>query len=297
VQPPVATDAERAAFLDAIEESLRPLMRVVFAYGVSYQELVEVVRGLYVYALRDRLESEERPVTPARLGIMTGTTRGEILSLFETRELRAEQRELATRRIDLLSLLLTRWHDDPQFSTPYGAPLDLSLKPEGSFRTFDQLVAASGIEMDRDSIIEQLRQIGCLEIHGEQFVRCVRRTLISPSADVARIAHLGSSVAALSSTLVHNLLNDEKKEPYFERYALSDFPLSPRGKSLLLAQLREEGGEFISQLDRWISGKAEEVADSSGVRCGVSMFFFESRNSGEPNQELGETRLGTIQNS
>ena len=58
-----AVDDERTALLEAIEESLRPLMRAAFAYGVSYQDLVEVVRALYIFALRERNESKVGPLT------------------------------------------------------------------------------------------------------------------------------------------------------------------------------------------------------------------------------------------
>ena len=60
----LAVDDERSALLEAIEESLRPLMRAVFAYGVSYQDLVEVIRALYIFALRERNEFEGRPTIP-----------------------------------------------------------------------------------------------------------------------------------------------------------------------------------------------------------------------------------------
>ena len=49
VRPAFDSEEERAVFLDALEESLRPLMRVVFRYGVTYQELLEVMRALYIY--------------------------------------------------------------------------------------------------------------------------------------------------------------------------------------------------------------------------------------------------------
>ena len=47
----LAVDDERTVFLEAMEESLRPIMRAALAYGVSYQDLLEVVRALYIFTL------------------------------------------------------------------------------------------------------------------------------------------------------------------------------------------------------------------------------------------------------
>ena len=272
----LAVDDERTALLEAIEESLRPLMRAAFAYGVSYQDLVEVVRALYVNAIRERQKSQGQPSSESRLGLMTGVTRAEVVKLVASREEREQQRALAARRTDQLSQFLSRWHDDPQFSTPYGAPLDLSLQPEGAFRTLDQLIEASGIELGRDEIISYLVQAGCVEVRAKRFVRCVSRTLNANREDIARILHVGRMMAAHNATLVRNLFAGETGISFFESTTLSDFPLSLHGRDKFLAHLREDGTEFANELDRWILGKQDELSDPKGSHCGVSIFFFEA---------------------
>jgi len=272
----LAVDDERTALLEAIEESLRPLMRAAFAYGVSYQDLVEVVRALYVNAIRERQKSQGQPSSESRLGLMTGVTRAEVVKLVASREEREQQRALAARRTDQLSQFLSRWHDDPQFSTPYGAPLDLSLQPEGAFRTLDQLIEASGIELERDEIISYLVQAGCVEVRAKRFVRCVSRTLNANREDIARILHVGRMMAAHNATLVRNLFAGETGISFFESTTLSDFPLSLHGRDKFLAHLREDGTEFANELDRWILGKQDELSDPKGSHCGVSIFFFEA---------------------
>jgi molybdenum-dependent DNA-binding transcriptional regulator ModE len=276
LEPKLAVDDERTALLEAIEESLRPLMRAAFAYGVSYQDLVDVVRALYINSIRERYESQGRPTSETRLGLMTGVTRAEVVKLVASREEREQQRALAARRTDQLSQFLSKWHDDPQFSTPYGAPLDLSLQPEGSFRTLDQLIEASGIELGRDEIISYLVQAGCVEVRAKRFVRCVTRTLNANREDIARILHVGRMMAAHNATLVRNLFAGGSGTSYFESTTLSDFPLSPQGRDKFLAHLREDGTEFANELDRWVLGKQDELYDPKGNHYGVSMFFFEA---------------------
>ena len=271
-----AVDDERTALLEAIEESLRPLMRAAFAYGVSYQDLVEVVRALYIFALRERNETQGRPADPTRLGLMAGVTRREVVKLVVTRQEREQQRQLMLKRIDQIGLLLGRWHDDPGFSTPYGAPLDLSLQAEGSFRLFDDLIRASGTELDRDTALEVLLTNRCAELHAGKFVRCTTRAFLPLGKDLSKITRLGRLGYALHSTFTYNLFKDLSQPSYFDRAMVSDFPLSVRGRDAMLAQLRADGEDFIDGMDRWVSNKAIGYRDDEGGRrYGVTALFFE----------------------
>ena len=275
LEPKLAVDDERTALLEAVEESLRPLMRAAFAYGVSYQDLVEVVRALYIFALRERNESRGRPNNPERLGLMAGVTRAEVVKLISDREELEHQRALAAKRFDQLTQLLGKWHDDPRFSTPYGAPLDLSLQPEGAFRQFDDLIEASGTELDRDTAISALRATGCIEVHGSKFVRCTTRSFLPAGKDLSRITRIGRVGGALHSSLVYNLLRDPDQPVFFERTMVADFPLTDVGRNLMLAHLRVDGEDFIDSLDKWVSTKAVDYQDDTGHRYGVTAFFFE----------------------
>jgi hypothetical protein len=273
----VIVDDERSALLEAIEESLRPLMRAAFAYGVSYQDLVEVVRALYIFGLRERNESAGRPTDPTRLGMMTGVTRREVVKLITDRKEREQQRALAAKRVDQLTQLLGKWHDDSRFSTPYGAPLDLSLQPEGSFRLFDDLIEASGTELDRDTAIAELRATGCIEVHAGKFVRCTSRSFLPAGKDLSRITRIGRVGGALYSTFVYNLLRDPGMPVYFERTMVADFPLSEAGRNLMLSNFSVDTEDLIEGMDKWVSTKATDYIDDTGRRYGVTAFFFEDK--------------------
>ncbi len=270
-------DDERTALLEAIEESLRPLMRAAFAYGVTYQDLVEVVRALYIFAVRERNQSQGRPADATRLGLMAGVTRGEVVKLVRIATERDQQRASSCRkRIDQIGLATWRWHDDPGFSTPYGAPLDLSLQPEGSFRLFGDLIRASGTELDRETALEVLLTNRCAEVHAGKFVRCTTRAFLPLGKDLSKISRLGLIGNALHSTFTYNLFKDASEPSYFDRAMISDFPLSRQGRDTMLAQLRSDGEDFIDGMDRWVSNKAVGFRDDvDGRRYGISAVFFE----------------------
>lgn len=278
-------DAERTALLESIEELLQPLMRSVLKFGLTHADLVEVVRGLYISAVRDQLVDQGRPVTVARLALMAGVTRGEAENIIENKKRRRLARVENTSRVDRLSLLLTIWHDDSRFSTPYGAPLDLSLSPERSFKTFDELLATSSIALDRETVLDELVAAGCIEIHESKFVRCLNRTFIPTGVDVSGISRLGRFVGALNATIAHNLLRTSDEPSYFERIFVSDSLVSLGYRDELLGFLRDEGQVFLDKLCRWSNEKEEPFRDASGKRYGVGVYFYEdtksAANSGE----------------
>lgn len=299
--PTFDNEEERAVFLDALEESLRPLMRVVFKYGVTYQELVEVTRALYVYALRDRLEGQGRLPTASCLALMSGVTKREIQELFSRREKRARSRAQANRLLDQLALLLGKWHDDPQFSTPYGAPLDLSLDKESTSRTFDELLESSGSGLTREDAIAALMANKCVEMQTGGFIRCVGRGYYPKGKDLARIARLARIGKSLNSTYVHNLFRGVDDPSYFEMNLISDFPLSTFGRNSVLRQVRDDGQEFINGFDRWISSKQSDFEARDGEKFGVAAFFFKHEEESEDaayvhrlvkenNAEIGSTQ-------
>ena len=150
-----------------------------------------------------------------------------------------------------------------------------SLQPEGAFRLFDDLIEASGTELDRDTAIEALRATGCIEVHAGKFVRCTSRAFLPVGKDLSRIARLGRLGGALHSNFVYNLLRDPDQPGYFELSMVADFPISDRGRDLMLSSLRLDTKDFIESMDKWVSTKAVDYMDKDGRRYGVTAFFFE----------------------
>jgi hypothetical protein len=212
---------------------------------------------------------------------MAGITKGEVKDLFERRAIKAQLRAQANMRLDQLTMLLGKWHDDPQFSTPYGAPLDLSLTGRDSFKSFDELLAASGTELGREEAIEALLTNKCAEIHSASFIRCVSRSYFPKGKDLSRVARLARLGKAVNSTYVHNLFRDGDEPSFFEASLISDFPLSLHGRNSVLRQVRDDGQEFINGFDRWISSKQSDFEGRDGERYGVTAFFFHQEKESE----------------
>lgn len=263
--------------MDAIEELLRPLMPVVLSYGVTPNDVGQVLKTLYLETLSARLREQGRPPSAARLALMAGLPRGEVDALLARQAQRHQQRNRSTRKLDQLSGLLAMWHDDSRFGTPYGAPLDLSLQPERNFKTFKDLVDASVPGSDVSLVLDELLAARCVEVHANKFVRCISRTYVPSGIDISRIARLGRYVGALNANFAHNLLRTPDQPPYFERVLTTVEPVAPMFRDRLLSHLHSTALPFLEQMDRWLEAEEAGVRDPNGMRCGVCMFFFEEK--------------------
>ena len=206
---------------------------------------------------------------------MTGLPRAEVDKLRARKSQRRELRALTSQKIHLFAGLLATWHDDIRFSTPYGAPLDLSLQPERGFRTFNEIVEVAGPGSNPSLILDELLAAGCVEVHAEKFVRCINRMFIPTGIDVSRIVRLGQAVGAMISTMVHNLFKDSSEPLYFERALMTGGNVKREFRDVALRYLNTTLQEVIEQTDRWWESKEEEFRDSTGSRFGLQAFFYE----------------------
>ncbi|MCC7414141.1 MAG: hypothetical protein IT495_21165 [Gammaproteobacteria bacterium] len=266
---------QRAALVDAVEASLRPLMPLFLNYGVTHHDLTEMLARVFVTAIEEQLKKEGRPTTVARLALSTGINRSRVEKIIADRDAAAARRALATQNTSALALVLARWHDDPHYSTPYGVPLDLEFAPAEGRRSFVDLVGAAYPGYDADAALDQLIAAGCVEVHEQGFLRCTDRVYMPSGIDKARIARIGECVGALASTFTHNLLRRDDESTYFERQVETDYPVAEVAHRAIQTYMDTEGQAFLASLDQWLSARHDQFASPAGRKFGVSMFVYD----------------------
>jgi len=266
---------QRAALVDAVEASLRPLMPLFLNYGVSHHDLTEMLARVFVTAIGEQLKKEGRPTTVARLALSTGINRSRVEKIIADRDAAAARRALARKNTSALALVLATWHDDPRFSTPYGAPLDLEFAPAEGRRSFVDLVSVAVPGFDADVALDQLIAAGCVEVHEQGFLRCTERVYMPAGIDKSQIVRLGERAAALANTFAHNLLIQDRDATLFERQVDTDYPVSDTGRRAIKQYLETEAQNFLASLDQWFSARHDQLGADAGKKFGISMFAYE----------------------
>lgn len=292
-----ATHEQGAVLVDAIEATLRPLLPLCRSFGVAHSDLSQMLARLFVYDTAETLKKENRPTTTARLGVMTGLTRGEVEKHLTERETVNRRRSLKTSEWVIPGIVLNHWNTDSRFSTPYGVPLDLSLSAESKSRSFAELVEASSPGTDSETVLDQLIASGCAEIHREgDFVRCTERAYVPTNVGTERIGQIGTVMGALGATLTRNVLGDGSTS-YLERRVLSDFPISEGGRRSIHEWLTKNAVPFLETLDSWMTSTKEQLAAPEGQRVGVNIFMYDvhsdSDSLGAANINFSEVSTGS----
>jgi Family of unknown function (DUF6502) len=272
--------AARGAFLDSLESTMRPLMPLVLHYGVEAADVGEVFKTIYLETLAERLIELGRPATIPRLALMAGLNRSEVEALLTRRAERRERRSHGTAKMTELSQVLSTWHDDPRFSTPYGAPVDLSLQPERNFKTFSDLVDAAIPGSEANLVLDELAAAGCVEIHVNKFVRCVSRVFVPVGMDVTRVVHMGRMLGAYSDNLAHNLMRNPEDARFYDVAVVTESTVSTAFRDEMDAYLRTHMQKNLEELDRWVVSKESDFQDPAGARYGVCTFSFRERDFG-----------------
>lgn len=278
MEPGFQHSEQRAALVDAVEASLRPLMPLFLNYGVMHHDLTEMLARVFVTAIGEQLKKEGRPTTVARLALSTGINRSRVEKIVADRDAAASRRAFATQNTSALALVLATWHDDPRFSTPYGVPLDLEVAQAEGRRSFVDLVGVASPGLDPDVALDQLIAAGCVEVHELGFLRCTDRAYIPAGIDKSQIVRLGQRAAALARTFTHNLLNEDRRDPLFERQVDTDYPVSDDGRRVIQRYLETEGQSFLVTLDQWLTGRHDQLREDGGKRFGISIFAYEVEN-------------------
>src|SRR5262245_15764791 len=116
------TPALKQRFAAAIRRLLRPIVRQLVAYGITYPTLDQIIRELFVEVAEDDFPPAYKRQTDSRVALVTGINRKEISRLRRRRHdsaPRAEVEDTAVTRV------IGRWMGGPPYSDTRGRPRPL----------------------------------------------------------------------------------------------------------------------------------------------------------------------------
>jgi hypothetical protein len=262
----------RDRMLVALRRLLRPIARLLIGAGIRFEEFAELARGVYVENAIRKPAKGSLPSTRERIAMFTGLTVHDIDHYIDN--------EGALPRADptlaaLLVEVLHKWHTVPQYSGPYGIPLELEFDAPRD-RCFRTLVALVDPAADSRLALQELLRTGAAAPSGEKHFRAVSRSL-SMSDDPTSprlIEHFGMTLSRLAATLEYNMY-PEHLDKRLERFVVADRGLTPELVPEFEAYARDRAADFVSDLDNWLAPYASEEPDASErVDTGVNVFLY-----------------------
>jgi hypothetical protein len=263
----------KATLLSAFRPLMRPLVRILVRNGVSYGEFSELLKSVFVDAAQDVLQLPDSRQSVSRIAITTGLTRLEVSRLLTQTD---EDAEALLGRLSRVGRLLTGWHQDSDFTGPYGIPYEVQFEGPVGRRSFTELVRRYTSDVPADEMLDEMKRIGAVLDLGNGYYRVLIRLYIPSAADPAKIHAMSVAFTDLAKTLDQNLRPDEDQK-IFERRVWAPNGITPTDALDFDVYVKDRGQQFLESLDDWLSTRETEAARSGAdqrVKVGVAMYMF-----------------------
>jgi len=270
------TTGMKSAILVAAAKMLRPLVRVLLKYQVSYGEFASLLRRVYVEVAHQDFAIPNRKSTYSKVAVMTGIDRKMVQEILNNKK---DTMEVVDKPINKGLSVVKTWTTVARYLDTNKRPRDLPLR--GS-KSFESLVDEACADLTPRAILDELVRVGVVERTDNNTVRLINETYI-PSQDEEQLVRILFTCAKdLLVTGEHNL-NNRGDLAWFQR----EVPYSNIPESVV-DEFREYSNKksqaLISDVNRWLKRKKQSVkkgTDEASRRVGLGIYYIETDNNGD----------------
>jgi hypothetical protein len=263
--PARATLVTSPVLLQAVQRLLRPLARLLMAYGVNFVAFSNLAKGVFVdVAVRD-FHDDGEAVTDSRVSLLSGVHRREVKRLREDMLRQSPPSPVVT----LGALVVSRWCADAAFNDGHGRPLALPrLASQGGEVSFERLVESVSKDIRPRAVLDEWLRLGVVTLDGDDRVHLVEHAFVPARGLDEKSFYLGKNVGDHLAAAGHNLLDGQP--PFLERSVYCD-GLSAQS----VEQLRRLSRELAIAAMQEINRRALELqeADQGSANASQRMTF------------------------
>jgi len=288
------SDSVKPGLLAAYSKLLRPLIRILLRHGVTYAELSEVVKTVYVATAAHEFRVPGKKMSKARIAIVTGLTRKEVQRISEIDN--KEKNGLKTN-LSRIGRVLSGWHTDPDFTGPYGMPLELRYDSElAADATFVRLVQRYSGDMTPRAMLDELLRVGAVVETDQSWFKVVRREYVPHTLAPDFLERVGRGVHNFVHTIEMNMQKAGPGKGRFERTVRPDSGLRIQDLPLFDQYVRQKSQALLEDIDNWLTKLERPNKNDATIQTGVGIYHFvvEDDEYDEKNiKELLEERSNT----
>jgi hypothetical protein len=265
------TDSFSTTLLTAFRQLLRPLVRILLRHGVSYGAYAETTKRVFVEVAGKDFMGPDEESRNSRIAILTGLTRQEVDRVSD--EL-SRGFPPSNSNLNRVGRILAGWHQDPEFTGPYGLPLELSVT--GPTNSFESLIQRYCSEASADETLGELQRLGIVVQGISGRLRVLTRSYIPTESDPAAFQFMGVALRDLAETLDRNL-DPQAEGGFFERRVWTPVGIDPQDMPEFDSLVHQNGQRFLEALDNYLTAKetdAEALPAADKVRVGVGVYMF-----------------------
>jgi hypothetical protein len=246
---------------------MRPIARLLLRCGVTWKELAELLKLVYVDVAGEDYGKHGRPANASRVAILTGLSRREVARMRRLAAARGDEAISALQSINHATRVLSGWYQDPDFTDAKGRPKLLQAHGDTGF---EGLLKRYAPDIPPVAMLKELKQVGAVRETPTGRVRAIERTFVPAGLELGSIVRTGSVIKDVAETIMHNQLSNDKP-PRFERRATNTHVKRTARRSFQ-QYLQAHGMQLLEEADAWLS--AHEARDGEReTRLGVGIYL------------------------
>jgi len=212
-----STPESRPSVVAAILYLLRPLIRLLLSYGITYQAFCELVKSTYVKVAEEEFRLTAKPQTDSRISLLTGIHRREISRLRNE----AETELNLSQNASMSALLLTIWSGHPEYLDDQAFPVPLPrLSKKAGGLSFEKLVRSVSKDFRARVVLDEWLRQGLVTLDKGDKVHLVVDAFVQPQDLEEKIYYFGQNIHDHMAATVHNLAGNTP--PFLERCVYYD---------------------------------------------------------------------------
>lgn len=243
----INTGLPPAVLVTAIRKLLRPLVRLMLAYQITYPFIINLLKSIYVEVAEEEFRVGDKRPSDSRVNLLTGVHRKDV------KRLRSEpdRHSQVPRNISIGAQLISVWLGSEQFTDAAGRPIPLPLRnatnPVNS-ASFDDLVELVCKQDIRPRVIlDEWLNIGVATLDPENCVVLNTGAFTPQRGFDEKAFFFGKNLHDHLSASTHNLLG--RQPSYFDRSVYYD-KLSHESILELTALADKTGMEALTTLNK-----------------------------------------------
>lgn len=268
------TDSVKTGLLAAYAKLLRPLIRILLRHGITYAELSEVIKTVFVEIAAQEFRVPGKKMSKARIAIVTGLTRKEVQRLSEVK---AEGKYATKTNMSRIGRVLSGWHTDHDFTGPYGMPLELQYDSENADDvTFVRLVQRFSGDMTPRAMLDELVRVGAVVESDQNWFKVIRREYVPNLLAPDFLERVGTGIHNFVHTIETNMQKAGPGKGKFERSVWRPGGIKKDDLGRFDLFVREKCQALLDDIDNWLSkleGPDEKKGDEA-VQTGVGIYHY-----------------------
>jgi hypothetical protein len=262
---------QNSAIFKALESALKPLVRLMLARGITYIQLTEWLKHIFVETAVREFNLPDKAINDSRISVVTGVHRKDVKRLRENMLINPSLVE--PTNVNLGSKIVSAWLSNALYMNDDKPKSIARLKKDGGNISFEVLAESVTKDVRARAALDELERVGAVSVDAEDMVTLVTEAFIPAKGEDEKAYYLGLGVGDHTSAAVNNLLNHQP--PSFDRVV--------HYKSLSLTSIEEieqlsraHGSQFLQEINKK-AGKLPLNADNSEIknkRFTLGVYFY-----------------------